>query len=228
SRQSSRHADRPLIDSRSIRFVTRGSLLAIAISCVLNVSTQAAARDKPDAGARWQTYTTAGSQAYSRGDFAEAEKQFRMALDQSEQLSPQDMRRVEGMQNLAEVYMSVYNPDGAQDLFNDAYNLIQTLRPEDPQVVSSLLNLGDAYFADRNYGQAEEFYKRAVAMAEKIEPGSEPLAGALNDQGNLYYAEEKYDAALPLYQRSLAFRQDINPDSPKLAARLNNLALLTR
>ncbi len=55
-------------------------------------------------GGQWNTLNAAGIEAYQRGDYAEAEKQWSAALKEAEGFGPQDPRLATSLKDLAGLY----------------------------------------------------------------------------------------------------------------------------
>jgi len=52
----------------------------------------------------WKTHDDAGTEAYQAGRYAEAEKQFKIALAEAEEFGPSDLRLATSLNNLALLY----------------------------------------------------------------------------------------------------------------------------
>ncbi len=117
-------------------------------------------------GGQWNT--AAGIEAYQRGDYAEAEKQFRAALNEAEGFGPQDPRLARSLNNLAELYRVQGRYAEAEPLHKRALAIREkALGPEHPDVAQSLNNLALLYPAQGKYAEAEPLHKRALAIWEK-------------------------------------------------------------
>ncbi len=68
----------------------------------------------------WEALNAAGTEAYERGDYAEAEKQFGAALEEAEGFGPRDLRLATTLYNLAELYGAQVRHVEAEPLYKQA------------------------------------------------------------------------------------------------------------
>ena len=107
-------------------------------------------------GGRWESYITAGREAFQRANYAEAEKQFAAAFKEAEGFGPEDPRLAKSLNNLAEVYSAQGRYANAEPLFKRALAIYEkALGPEHPNVATGLNNLALLYNAQGRYAEAE-------------------------------------------------------------------------
>ena len=103
--------------------------------CVAFVSLQAC----QDAG--WREYSNAGLEAYSRGDYAEAEQLLSAALEEAEKFGPADRRLARVLINLAGLYRTLGRYAEAEPVYERALAVTeQSFGPEHPTVAMVLEN----------------------------------------------------------------------------------------
>ena len=97
----------------------------------------------------WENYNLAGRDAYKRGDFAEAEKQWLAARASAEKLGSQDARLAATLSNLAEVYRAQGKYSESEELNRRALAIWEKDlgKPEDPGVAQALNSLALTYGA---------------------------------------------------------------------------------
>ena len=179
--------------------------------------------------ADWARYTDAGIAATEEHRYAEAEKQFKAAIEEAEKFGPGDTRLATSLSYLAEVYVVQQKYAEAEPLYQRALEIREKAKgPEHHDVLVSLNNLAAVYYVHGKYAEAESFYKRSLSILEKVQgPDSPEVATILNNLAELYRAQGKYAEAEPLYKRLLIIEEKaLGPDDPNVAASLNNLALL--
>ncbi len=119
-------------------------------------------------GGQWNTLNAAGIEAYQRGDYAEAEKQWSAALKEAEGFGPQDPRLATSLNDLAGLYHDQGRYAEAEPLYKRSQAIWEkTLGPDHPDVAASLNNLALLYYNQGRYAEAEPLNKRALAIVEK-------------------------------------------------------------
>ena len=130
---------------------TKTRWLLAGVLCLLLWPVSTAAQETA-----WEKYMGAAATAYQQGDYAEAEKQFKIALKEAEQFGDQDPRLGMSLLALGSVY--IY-----QGLYAQAEPLIKrslaigekALGPEHLQVAASLNSLAKLHQEQGADGQAE-------------------------------------------------------------------------
>ena len=103
--------------------------------CVAFVSLQAC----QDAG--WREYSNAGLEAYSRGDYAQAEKLLSAALEEAEKFGQADRRLARVLINLAGLYRTLGRYAEAEPVYERALAVTeQSFGPKHPTVAMVLEN----------------------------------------------------------------------------------------
>ena len=102
---------------------------------------------------QWNTLNAAGIEAYQRGDYAEAEQRWSVALKEAEGFRPQDPRLATNLNNLASPYHDQGSYAEAEPLDQRALGLWEkALGPEHPDVANNINNLAALYRERRRLG----------------------------------------------------------------------------
>ena len=113
----------------------------------------------------WREYSRAGLEAYSRGDYAEAEKLLSAAVEEAETFGPADMRLVRVLVNLAGFYRTMGRHAEAEPLYDRALTMSEeSLGPEHPTVAMVLENYAQLLRKTGREGVAAEMESRAKAI----------------------------------------------------------------
>lgn len=162
-------------------------------------------RGGPDAA--WGSSKAAGARAYRQGDYAEAAKQFSVALKEAETLGP-DPRLGTTLNNLALVYKKQGKFGKAEVLFRQALRVYKTARhAQHPHVASVLINLATLYGTQDRHPQAERLYQRAIAVAEKVLGAHHPkTAEGLEHYARLLRKTDREAKAAKMRNRAKAIR----------------------
>ncbi len=138
-------------------------------------------------GGQWNTLNAAGFEAYHRGDYAEAEKEWSAALKKAEGFGPQNPRLATSLNNLAVLYLTQGRYAETVPLFKRALAIDEkTFGPEHPEVATDLNNLAELYRAQGKYAEAEPLHERALAIYEKaLGPDHPHLAASLENYAAL-------------------------------------------
>ena len=173
----------------------------------------------------------AGYDALQDGRFTEAEELLLTALDQTEPLAPDDVRRATTRTTLAELYLAQARHGEAEVLYRQALAVMeQALGPDHLDLASHLVTMAEFYIDQGVYSEAEPLYERAVAIAEATLGRDHPDVGtALAGLGAVYYNQGLLTDAEPLFERSLfIFEAVLEPNDVRLADVLEDYAALLR
>ncbi len=176
----------------------------------------------------WGEYAAAGHEAYERGDYAEAERQWTVALELAQDFEPQDGRRDGSRNDLAMLYRAQARYAEAEALYKRSLTIWEkALGPEDPTVAQRLNKLAELYGDQGKYAEAEQLVTRALRIDEAQGPEHPHVATGLNNLAELYRAQGRYVDAEPLYKRAVAILETaIGPEYAGVAQSLNNRAAL--
>ena len=134
----------------------------------------------------WEKHHESGWVAFKGKNYAEAEKQFLVALKEAERFPNDDPRLRLTLSNLAETYRGQAKYSEAEPFYRRVLERDErVLGPEHPNIASSLSNLANNYSLLGKYAEAEPLYKRALEIWKKILGPEHPLVSHI--QGG--YAE---------------------------------------
>ncbi|MBA3694415.1 MAG: tetratricopeptide repeat protein [Acidobacteria bacterium] len=152
----------------------------------------------------YETYTERGKAAYSNGNFVEAEKLFKFALNEAEKLNNTELI-ASGSVNLGKLYHSQENFEKAEKLYLRATEIFNEIDGDDKERVAfALNNLGLLYTEQKKFDKAEEILRKTITIREKtLGENSSDVAITLLNLGKLYADQSKYTQANAVYVRSL-------------------------
>lgn len=129
------------------------------VLCAACVSLQAC----QDAG--WREYSNAGLEAYSRGDYGEAERLLSAAVDEAERFGPEDRRLPRVLINLAGLYRTLGRYADAEPVYERALAVTEaSLGPDDPTLAMVLENYALLLRSTGRTAAADELEVRAKAI----------------------------------------------------------------
>ena len=127
------------------------------------LQTQAIAQDLS-----WEDRMRAGSKAYQRGDYKQAESHLRAGLDDAKKFGPNDPRLAANLNNLAELYRVQGHYAKAEPLYQRSLTILEkALGPEHPKVATSLENYAVLLRETERAAEAERMEARAKAIRAK-------------------------------------------------------------
>jgi tetratricopeptide (TPR) repeat protein len=175
----------------------------------------------------WSDRTRAGEWAFSRGDTARAEAEFRAALGLAQGLPAGDRRLETSLQNLARFYEHQMRMDEAQPL----YQLLLAAQEErvgeaDPLLLDTLLAIARVAIPSGDAPAAEASLQSYLEIAESTGAADpEDRWRALKMLGRIFTIEERHDEALALQRRVVtAMDDDSIATGAERAAELESLA----
>ena len=188
----------------------------------------------------WRRYATSwnrrvaaaeaeANSAYDRGDYAEAEDQYRLSLEIAEEaLGPEHPGVAERRNYLTHLIRKRGQVEVISAKQEMLLNLEKDLGAEHPDVAKALSDMGILHIAHNNTTDAMRCYERALGIQERVlGPDNPEVAVTLNNLGLLHRTQEKYEDTKELYNRALAIREKtLPPEHPDLTVSLSNLALL--
>ncbi len=141
----------------------------------------------PGQGGQWESYITAGQQAYQQADYAEAEKQFEAALKEAEAFGPDDVRLATSLDNLATIYRAQGKFGKAEPLAKRALAIVEkALGPRSPKRGEGPGELRRPTTKDRTrrrggkYGSPRQGDPRQARQGKPVAPGSTRRLGRLH------------------------------------------------
>ncbi len=151
------------------------------------------------------TLLNAATAYRAAGDYAQALRLYRQALQIYEGIIPPEDYRYAGLYNNMSILLEkMEENEEAIACAKKALAIMETIEDGEIQTAVSLTNLALVYFKVSEPGQARELLERALAIFEKDGEGSdEHYSGALAGMGEACFRMEEYDKALEYYERAL-------------------------
>lgn len=144
--------------------------------------------------------------AYSAGgDFAQAMRFYRQAVQIYEKLlSPEDYRWAGLYNNMSILLEKMDENEEAADCAKKALAVIEKQEAGDAQTATTLTNLALICFKLSKNEEAKEYLSRAITLFEKdaAEP-NEHYSGALAGMGEACFRDGNYEESLTYYERAL-------------------------
>jgi tetratricopeptide (TPR) repeat protein len=171
----------------------------------------------------------AGKSAYEKGQYGEAIREYKAALDQAESFGFKDPRFAATLNQLGEVFRAQGRYEEAEPLFRQALTLQeQTFGPRNHQVAKTLNNLAALYTAQGKLAEAEKQCRRAIQIQEALlGPNNASLGASLNNLALLAKSQGRYADAVPLFQRALRiWLEALGADHSLIATSLNNFGTI--
>ena len=113
----------------------------------------------------WQRFVTAGLSAYRSGNYAEAEKEFSLALTAAETFEARDPRLAMSLNNLARLYWSQDDCSGAEQFQKRALKIFEEItQPHHPDVIRARFNLSRLYHDGQEFDEAERLLRKVLAL----------------------------------------------------------------
>ena len=179
----------------------------------------------------WESAMASGQQAVQEGNYAEAERIFKVAVQRAEEFGREDRRVAVSLTQLAQVYAGQGKHVEAEPLYLQALKIYQAVHGENhADVAATLNNLGVLHRMYGQYAEAEPLLTRALAIKEKLfGPDHPDVALSAVNLGQLWVAQGQPEKAEPFYRRALAIRQKaLGASHPEVAKTLEDLANVLR
>ena len=180
---------------------------------------------------RVRTMIASGSTLYLAGQYDEAARVLRTAVDLSRKsLDPSSVLRSAAFTGLADVLIQQEKLPEAIGLCQEALLADRKRHPIDAAVLAqTLASLGSAYFYNGDLAAAEASLREALNVREKEFGMHHALtARSLNDLATVLYQSGRYEEAAALYRRALPIHREIyGPEHPEVATITSNIGRST-
>jgi tetratricopeptide (TPR) repeat protein len=180
-------------------------------------------------GRSFSAAIAAAGRAQGDGNYVEAEKQFKAAIEIAKGFPQGDTRITKPLQLLGDLYQSTGQFSDAEQAFRSALEINrEVLGPDHYEVAVSLSSLGGLYMWQQRFDEAEPLLKRALEIEEATwEEETTHVSASLSNLGLLYLQQRRWIDAEPLLMRAVAIDEKIRqPNDPQVALSLNYLALV--
>ena len=144
--------------------------------------------------------------AYSAaGDYAQALRFYRQAVQIYERLLPAEDYRWAGLYNNMSIMLEKAGENReAVDCAKKALAIIEKQEGNEAQPATTLTNLALVYFKLSENEEAKSCLSRAIALFEQGEGApNEHYSGALAGMGEAYFRDGEYEKSLDIYERAL-------------------------
>jgi len=163
-----------------------------------------------------------GRQAASNGNFDEAERYHRLAVDAAANETDSALQ-AEAIGDLGGVLLAKGRFYEARDLCLKALSLLQNTKAK-RYLPIVLNNLGALSNQAGDFDQAEKYFKEAIRVSHEISPDDPYVARVLNNLGVLYYTSGESGSAEKTLKEAIAFiERKAGKDRPELVPFLANL-----
>lgn len=181
----------------------------------------------------WSNFQELGKQAYSRGNYSEAEKQFTQSLREAEQFEPGDWRLLASLTNLAAARTQLAKFHEAEEAFERAKPLLAlpTLQRSFPEgVIENGINHAALLYRKGDPGHARKEFETVLQDAEStLGSDDQMVAQACNHLALLERDAGRLERAQLFAERALAIRQRVfGPESPEAAVTLTMLGQIAQ
>lgn len=144
--------------------------------------------------------------AYSAaGDYAQALRFYRQAVQIYERLLPAEDYRWAGLYNNMSIMLEKAGENReAVDCAKKALAIIEKQEGNEAQTATTLTNLALVYFKLSENEEAKSCLSRAITLFEQGEGApNEHYSGALAGMGEAYFRDGEYEKSLDIYERAL-------------------------
>jgi len=175
----------------------------------------------------WQSYKAAGNAAAEQGRYEEAEKLFRAAIEQAEQLGSFDPRVADSLNQLAIFYASQHKFTQAEHLFQRSLGVsVAALGPDHPDVAIILRNMGILKASLGNYAEADALLSRSLSLTNRTLGQEHPLVAVTMRTIAVFQAVQgRYGEAERFIRRSLEISEKtLGSEHPEVAESLEVFA----
>src|SRR5262245_4786066 len=179
----------------------------------------------------WESAMASGQHAVEQGNYAEAERMFKLAVQKAEEFGREDRRVAVSLSQLAQVYAGQGKHVEAEPVYLQALKIYEAVHGENhADVAATLNNLGVLHRMYGQYAQAEPLLLRSLAIKEKLlGPDHPEVALSISNLAQLRVAQGQPDKAEPLYRRALAIREkSLGASHPEVGKTLDALANVLR
>jgi CHAT domain-containing protein/Tfp pilus assembly protein PilF len=178
--------------------------------------------------AKSQTLDLTAKFFFESGEFQEAEKFFRAALELKKDKSLGDLDIARSMSNLAVALYHQGRKSEVDGYLHTAHETYSKLAPQAPELIKLLRNLGVRAKELGNLDQSIKYHQESIAIAEIVSPNSKAHAASLHELGTLERDSGRMREALAHLSQALELRERLEPKSANLANTLNALSMCYR
>jgi tetratricopeptide (TPR) repeat protein len=168
------------------------------------------------------TLVRKGREAFHRGNYVEAERYHRFAVDEAERTGD-NAQKAEALGDLGGVLLASGRHTEAKAVCLRALGLLRNATSKRYMPVL-LNNLGTLSNETAEFGEAESYFMQALEAARDLNPSDPYIARVLNNLGTLHYVTGKNGRAKKDFKQAIdVLERAQGQNSPALAPLLNNL-----
>ena len=158
--------------------------------------------------ATFGTLAAQGDLAFSHGKFADAQRAYLEALEQSKETPEAASHQPAILNSLAIIYKLEGHYSEAESLCLRAVTMVQTSSGKtSPMLVPVLADLESLYASRNRFSEAEVTGRRALKIAAKDLSGSDAAARAELATGQALAGQNRFEAVLPYFEHALAIHE---------------------
>lgn len=177
-----------------------------------------------------ETFRFVGAYEHRLGNYAEAEEQFRSALEKQRSILPSDHPDLAvTLENLGLACSAQNRFQEGRDWMQQALTIRQqALGQRDPLTAQTIHNLAGVTTGLRDFATAESLYREALELRQsQDEPNGAAVAQTARELGELYHRQNRLNEAERCYEQALTLLKESDvEDDPATAAVLNDLGVL--
>lgn len=207
-----------------------GLVLGLALAALLWRRSRRPAEAPPDPDL-WRRRNLAGTEAFQRGELAEACRLFEQALELLGTPEARDRRHATCLNNLGAVHRALGQAAEAERCFREALAIRERIAgPASALTAQSLTNLADLLRAEGRPAEAARLYRRVLAVREtESEAGRAELARCLSSLAGALLEVAPTPEGVAMLRRLVRLReQDLGATSLELVQPLDTLARALR
>ena len=177
-----------------------------------------------------EAVTALGEAQYLKGEYADAEKQYRVALKLLATSTSSGAATSRVYAGLAEVLIQSDGFDAAEKLLNQALAIDRALGEDARAMVARDIGLlATMNFYRSKLPEAEAQFRQAIDLRSAVLGPMHPRVGQdLNSIGAVLYTKGNYAAAAEMFKRALPiYEKAYGPDHPETSTILGNLARIS-
>jgi tetratricopeptide (TPR) repeat protein len=175
---------------------------------------------------KWSLYSRAAKAASQKQDYDSAEHYLKLALVESKQFGPADLRVADTLEDLGNVFMAEKKWTDAEESLKLCLRLREeSVGPKSERVAMVLQRMGDLYARKNDFSAAANCYSREVNILEKkYGPNHRYLSLPNLKLAKVYDRERLYEWAENAGRKALKVRQFyVGDDNPNLSEELETL-----
>jgi tetratricopeptide (TPR) repeat protein len=176
----------------------------------------------------WQKHSLNGMKAFSKGQYLEAEKEFKAAIEELEQKPAHKADLAKQLGKLGDVYRRIGRHKDSEPIYQRSLSMTEEIYGKNSvEAAIAMDNLAASYRNLKKYDEACVLIRKALPVFEKqYGPDSDDVKVCLSNLALVYEKQNKLPEAEDVYKRILASDEKSNRITAEYAMTLDNLASL--